>query len=1127
MKIIEKIKEDIFSSKRSNNEQTFIVFSLVTTIACILTIIGDILYKDNLVETVIFIEIAAFFPIVSFLTVHLHSVEIGKKITVVCLIFFIIPAIVILRGGVNGGGAVWIIFAYLYIGIVMTGVWRRVSIVVLSLLTVALYAASYFYPEIIIYHSKKVEIYDTCFSTITVGLLTFCLVWYQVRLLRRETECANEQTKKAEELNHSQNRFFSSMSHEIRTPINTVLGLNEIILRQEDASEEIIKDAKNIQGAGRMLLSLINDLLDFSKIEAGRMDIVPINYKVEEMISEIVSMVWLKAQEKGLLFTVNIDPGVPSELYGDEVRIKQILINILNNAVKYTSKGSVSLHIECEALNENEVILNISVSDTGMGIKQEMIPYLFDAFSRFDKEKNRHIEGTGLGLSIVKQLTDLMGGTITVNSVYGQGSTFSISLKQRIVSLEPIGNINIENSFNVTAVKYENSFTAPDVSILIVDDNEMNLQVEEKLLDGTGMSIDLSLDGNDALTKTIEKKYDLIFMDHLMPEMDGIVCLENIRRQTGGLNKDTPIIVLTANAGSDNKELYKKSGFDGYLIKPVSGKQLEQCLINNLPAEKVILSGSEEQTGETIDTAKGYIRKKPILITTSSMCDLPETVLSDLQVEQLPFTIRTRTGVFFDGIETVSDEMIYYINTTGEMVKTEPPVVADFTEFFSRKLLSAQYVIYIAISSSISVEYERAVEAAKTFDNVIVIDSQLLSSAVGMLVLIACRLAALNYPVEKLVDELLDVRKQINCGFIISDVNFLKKKGFLNPAISQFMTAMEISPSLRMSNNQLVVDRLFMGTMENCFNKFISREFSSRVRPDNGLLFITYADIPEDMLLIIEEKVHERFAFDTVIFQKMSAGGSSNCGPGTFGLSYLYNINTKYNLENFFSFEGKLIKARPKRNASAVSAKATSLEQEEIKREAKWYENIEGINPEAAIKNSGSEKTLKSVLKVFYESIPVKFSEIKEYYENEDWENYTIKVHALKSSARLVGALDIGDRAQELEYAGKENNIELIREKTEPLLSDYEKYREILAPLFEESNEDGQSKDKPVADMTIMESVYEMIGEAAKAMDADSIADAFKEIEDYSVPESEREKFEALKEKYDNYDYEGIEELLK
>ena len=299
-------------------------------------------------------------------------------------------------------------------------------------------------------------------------------------------------------------------------------------------------------------------------------------------------MIWIKARQKGLDFRLHVDSSIPSMLCGDEVRIKQVLINLLNNAVKYTSEGSVTLSIRCERLTLNRVRVWYSVEDTGLGVKKENIPYIFNAFKRVDEEKNRHIEGTGLGLSIVHQLVELMGGEISVNSVYTKGSTFLVMLEQDIVDDHELGTFTLTSRAKARdGEHYKQSFEAPQAHILVVDDNDMNLKVVRKLLSETKVQIDTASSGAECLSLTQNIHYDAILMDHLMPEMDGIECLHALRTQPGGLCQDVPVIALTANAGSNNQLIYRKEGFSGYLAKPVSGALLEASVLSILPKELV------------------------------------------------------------------------------------------------------------------------------------------------------------------------------------------------------------------------------------------------------------------------------------------------------------------------------------------------------------------------------------------------------------------------------------------------------------------------------------------------------------------------------------------------------------
>ncbi|MCR5267725.1 MAG: DegV family EDD domain-containing protein [Lachnospiraceae bacterium] len=1130
---------------RSFRERVFILLTIVTDFVIVLALIGDIIYKESIVEIIAIAATIVMVPIITFVSVKFNKAQVGVTIIVVSLVFVILPALFYFGGGVEGGGVLWIIFAYLYTGLVLSNRWKPVLLVVLTIEAVGFYLDAYFHPERVVQHSRDMFYVDSLLSIIIVGIVCCLMVWFEEWLFREENRRAREEAQKVEELNRSQNRFFSNMSHEIRTPINTILGLNEIILRQEDASDEIIKDAGNIQGAGKMLLSLINDILDFSKIEAGSMDIVPVEYSVGNMISEIVNMIWLKAQEKGLAFNVDIDPQVPTMLYGDEVRIKQVLINLLNNAVKYTNKGSVSLHMEAEMKNEDQILINISVSDTGMGIKQEALPYLFDAFRRVDQEKNRYIEGTGLGLSIVKMLVELMGGEITVNSVYMQGSTFTVSLHQKIMDPTEIGEMNITNdSVSIKRNKYESSFVAPECRILIVDDNEMNLQVEKKLLHDTALMIDTVTSGMEAVGKTLTTRYDMILMDHIMPEMDGIECLNQIRTQTGGLNANVPVVVLTANAGSENQELYNNSGFDGYLVKPVSGLQLERMLLTLLPAERVIRTGADAEAAEEMNTARFYRRKLPVLIAAGSVCDLPDYLTESLKIPLIPFQIYTEQGVFSDGVEIVSEELIRYMEKESTMVRSEAPAVDSYAEFFSDLLRRAHHVIYLTTTASMSREYEMAGKAAESFENVTVIDTECLSSSLGLIVLSACRMAQSNLPVDRIIAEIGELKKRVHCSFFLSNTTYMTRRGYISQFANSIMKTLWLRPSIRTKNNTGRLDRLFMGSRIQCMEKYIRHAFPIHVRPDTEVLFITYCDMSEEELEMIRQKVLKHHKFDHIILQKASAAISSNCGPGTFGLLYLDKMEKSYNLGTFFTKALEIteipedFEEEEAEDAAAAPDEAGMTVQENREQptgaeaesaaaegEQKWYEQIPGVDAALALKNSGSEETAEFVFKVFYESIDERADEIESYYQAEDWSNYTIKVHALKSSAKLIGAMDFAEKTYQLEMAGKEGNIDFIREQHEWVMSEYLRFKKLLGKHF--ADDFAAEEGIPEADASIMESFYDMIKDAAKALDYNALESAFNELREYTIPKADREKFFTLKDHFERFDYEGILKTLE
>ena len=1127
----ERVNSYLFDSSIYIKDRTFVLFTSLELMALLLNAVAAVILGDPLTSALASLMGVAVGVVILIILVRMDKIKVAKIAIALVLALFLRPAAFFTKGGVDNGTMVMMLLGSYYLIMVLDGVFRIVICLIDTSLLVTCGVIAYHHPEYLTAYYRKSN-YTNSFVQYIIGLVVLTiLISFWTRILQKETRLAEEKTKELEELNRSQNRFFSSMSHEIRTPINTVLGLNEIILRQEDASEEIKKDARNIQGAGRLLLALINDILDVSKIEAGKMDIVPVDYNVSSLLSEIVNMIWLKAEEKGLKFEVDIDPGVPEVLFGDEVRIKQILINLLNNAVKYTKEGSVSLHMECETGDGRDALLKINVSDTGMGIKPDALPHLFDTFQRVDEEKNRYIEGTGLGLSIVKQLVELMEGEITVNSVYGQGSIFSVTLKQGISSDNRIGDISISGIGSMSGQeKFQHSFHAPDARILIVDDNEMNLQVEEKLLDGTGMVVDLAMSGVEALKKTLQFRYDVIFMDHLMPEMDGIDCFENIRSQKGGLNQNTPVVVLTANAGGENIELYNNTGFDGYLVKPVSGRQLEDMLMVHLPAEKVISIAGSEMTGSRLNTASGYTKKKPVIIATSTMSDLPQNIVKELQISIIPYTVITNEGVFYDNIDIDSEELVRYMADKTKMVDSEPPTEEALTAFFAGELMKAHHLIYITLTTGSSREYGRAVRAAESFENVTIVNSEMLSSATGILVMIAARLAQQGLPVEKIVSELEEAKQYIRCSFVIKSTDIMARRDRISPMMNSLLNALWLRPFLRMKKDKLGVGGLLFGSDRNCYGKYMDHALPATVFPDTSFIFITYAGMSEEELMWVEKKVRERVDFDNIIFQKASAGISSNCGEGTFGLLYLVKGNRNYNFESLFA----KLKEQEKFDEydeeetentddteSLTSDETPGEAADESISETKWYEEIPGIDPEAAVKNSGSEEAFLSVLKIYYDSYEVKSGEIQKFFDSEDWENYTIKVHALKSSSRLVGAIQLGNDAEAMEMAGKERDTGYITAHHEALMNEYRTIIDALTPEL------GVADDRPDIPADMLKDAYAGLSEFAEAMDYELAKMVTDSVKEYRLPEDDSERFVRLGECLSRLDWDGIKEILK
>ncbi len=604
----------------------------------------------------------------------------------------------------------------------------------------------------------------------------------------------------AEEATAAKSSFLANMSHEIRTPINAVLGMNEMILRECD-DPNIEAYSESIRSAGNMLLGLVNNILDFSKIEAGKMEIHPINYDLASVVNDLVNMIQMKVDDKGLLLELDIDKTTPKALCGDEIRIKQVITNILTNAVKYTEEGTITFRLGYDKIEEDpsHVMLNIAVEDTGIGIKQEDIKRLFEKFDRIEEKRNRNIEGTGLGMNITQKLLEMMGSTLEVESTYGEGSRFFFSLKQRVNRWEELKDYqSAYKRISGQRNAYKEKFTAPEAEVLVMDDNPMNLMVFKSLLKKTKVKIDTADDGDAGLTLSLDKKYDVIFFDHMMPGKDGIETLKEMRSQLNNPNLNTPSVCLTANAISGARETYIEAGFDDYLTKPIDYEKLEEMLLLYLPKDKVSIVTDQ-------DTAE----------------------------------------------EEESDEE--------------------------------------------------------------------------------------------------------------------------------------------------------------------TKELLSILTPDLG------------------------------------------------------------------------------------------------------------IDVRNGIQNSGSLDAYMPLLKIFYESMDENADVIQGLYDEGDIKNYTIKVHALKSSARLIGAAEFGKMAQSLENAGKNGDMDYINKNHAPFLKEFAKFKDPLSKVFTE----GEASDKPEADMELMSGVYEEIKHAAEAMDSDTLESIFSEMSDYKIPDSEEGLYSKLKAAADIFDYESIQQLLE
>lgn len=502
----------------------------------------------------------------------------------VAFVTLAMPALWLTAGGIESGVNIWFVYELFFITLALHGRNARIAIFFATLIDLACYVIGYLFPEFIQEFADRRQAYISVGGSAVVVTIAMCVtVVVQKNIYKAEQRKLEENQKELERANGYQKAFLANMSHEIRSPLNAVLGMNEMIQRSDNI-EEIREYAANIEEAGAALLSLINDILDFSKIESGNTEIIPNEYDLMSVIRSSYNMVAVRAKEKGLEFRVKNHPDIPKTLYGDEQRIRQIMTNLLTNSIKYTENGYLSLVVDFDPIDEDTIELLIMVTDTGVGITKENIERMFESFQRLDVTKNRSIEGTGLGLAITRNYVELMNGKIEVKSERGKGSTFTITIPQKIVNPEPMG------SFQKQAVKkakvYKEEFCAPQARVLVVDDMQMNLLVVQGLLKKTQVQVETALSGEAALLLARQNAYDVILMDHMMPEMDGVETFKRIRMESE-INKNTPVIMLTANAVTGAKAEYLEAGFSDYLSKPVKPDQLEKMLKKYIPQSKV------------------------------------------------------------------------------------------------------------------------------------------------------------------------------------------------------------------------------------------------------------------------------------------------------------------------------------------------------------------------------------------------------------------------------------------------------------------------------------------------------------------------------------------------------------
>ena len=870
-------------------ERLFRIILVVATVTVGLAILQGLTLVNADSLMLIYCIMFAAFVFALILTFKYRDIELSSTILGIALVFVALPFVFLKGGGVDSGSGVWMSLGLFYIYIMFSGKKMWFFLITAIVIDICCYVLSYQFPEMVIELATPFEKhFDSLFAVITVGLTVGIVMKFQLSVFEKERHLTKEQQKELELVGKSKDSFFASMSHEIRTPINSIIGLNELILREE-SSEEIQNYAKNIQNASKMLLSLVNDILDLSQLEIHQMELIEQEYHVGKMIREVVDMMQVRMEEKDLKFIIQVDKNLPSILYGDDRRIKQILLNILSNAVKYTEEGVVTFNCRFEQIDNEHMQLRISVADTGIGIRKEELQYLFDAFRRIDSEKKQKIEGTGLGLSISKHLIDMMKGEITVDSIYTQGSEFTVVIPQRIVDEVPIGEFTTVTYDKKKPLYYDRLFEAPEARILIVDDDDISQIIMTKLLQETKVSIDTASNVDECLKKTSLRYYNLILMDDMIFGINGGQLLREIRKQENGLCKDTDVVLLSANILGNKLLEYQQLGFDGLLEKPVDTLRLEQEVLKHIPEELIEYRRDLDigTNGEYFVSRLSRHRKK-IYITSDGVCDLTPELVEKYDIKLIELYIKTDTGRFRDTKEIDIHNLSRYLSDVNTTAFSLSPTVDDYEHFFADTLLEADNVIYISMTGGAGRSFECAKEAAKGFAHVHVIDSGHISCGQGLVVLHAAKLANDGAPVQEILQEIEKMKSKVKATYLLPSTRIFYQKGYTDKITAQICDVFKLHPILGTFGNKITVLGVRTGKLERVWKRFIRYHLRNRARIDERVIFVVHAGCSIRQQELILEEINRNMKFKQVIFTQASSASVCNAGLGSIGFAIYY-----------------------------------------------------------------------------------------------------------------------------------------------------------------------------------------------------------------------------------------------
>lgn len=889
--MIGKIRELLSNDNRNIREKLFVIVCLEGIVGALVCLIECISIRSGWLSYGIISATLVIIPWAINYICDNGGRELPIAVVTVWMDVVTFPTIFFCCGGVASGSNCWLAMGIIYVFLVYRGKSLKILGSITVLVDCACYTVAYLHPEYVKPLNTELAKYiDSLFGVIAVGITAGLIFAFRRSGYGRENAMAIHQRNELDRINSSRERFYANFSHEIRNPINAIVGLNELNIRN-CKDEEIRKNSFAIARSGKLLLSMVNDIMDLSQMESRSMELARAPFESARLLSELMDMVVTRAKEKDLELILEVDPELPATLVGDERRLIQVLLNLMTNAVKYTNEGRVKLSILSEKKDAEHVNIKATISDTGIGIEKENLAHLFETFAQFDRNNTGNIEGNGLGLPIAYSLTHLMGGELTVDSVYGSGSVFTMDVDLGYEGDEVIGAGTYDEIVgrSESEAEYVRSFEASRARILVIDDDLQNRSIIRGLLKDTKVTVDEAGSGEEALKLTAKEQYHVILVDYLMPGMNGTEVLEAIRSQSGGRCTDSVIIALTGatlDARMQNNVMYD---FDMVLTKPVEYTVLEEAIANSLPEELIeFKSSSSEKDSKAAYTRVTPKKKRRLRITTDSICDIPEEIIKKYDIGIMYLYIRTDRGRFKDTVEIDTLDLMGKLTDSSRELYPDGATVEEYEEFFRKELESSEDIIHLSFSSKMGETCGRAKEAAKGFDHVHVIDTGLISSALGLLAMIASGWAGTDRAVEDICSDIIAVSRHIVISYVLPSASIYAEYGKIAGKRGQLYDMFNIHPAIRISEGRIKQIRAYRGDMESVIDKHIRSTMLMSGRMDPRVpVIVTHVGLPPRIQNNILREMKRSIPETQLVLTRSSVSSAGNVGKGAMGIAYL------------------------------------------------------------------------------------------------------------------------------------------------------------------------------------------------------------------------------------------------